>query len=138
MADGFVGKIYFERGDAASPEVFDRICTVFDIAGIGETNSLIDATTTCSTAMEYLSGLPEGAEFTIDANLVQADTDQAAMRADVRTGTARNYQIVMEQVSPALTFSFAAIPLAWDFTQALNDKNTGKFTFKITGPITEA
>ena len=135
----FVANVYFERGDAASPEVFTRICQVFDISGLGETNALVEATTMCSAgSREYIGGLADGAEITIEGNYEQGDTDLAAMIADQKAKTAKNYQIVVEQNSPSETFSFSAIPLSWTLNPSSDDRNTISFTFKVSGAITIA
>jgi len=133
----FVGNIFFERGDAASPETFLRICQVFGIDGLGETNAIVEATTMCSEgSREYIAGLADGSEISIEANYEQNDTDLELLIADVKAKNVRNYQVVVEDVSPAEVFSFAAIPLSWTLNPSVDDRNTITFTYKVTGAIT--
>ena len=135
----FVGDIFFERGDGASPEVFTRICQVFSIDGIGETNALEESTTMCSAgSREYIGGLSDGAEFSIECNYEQDGTDLDQLRTDVRAKTAVNYQVVVEQLSPSELFAFAAIPLSWTLNPSVDGRNTMTFSFKISGAVTEA
>lgn len=131
-----VGKMYIERGDGASPEVFDRICQVFSIGGIGQTNDLVDATTFCSGGnREYIAGLADGQEVTLEANYEQDSLDLAAMIADVKNRLALNYRLVIGDGSPVEGFGFAAIPLSWVINPSVDDKNTVSFGLKISGDV---
>jgi hypothetical protein len=133
----FVGKIYFERGDGDSPEEFDRVCTVFGIGGIGETNEIVDATTFCSEgSREYIPGLADGAEPTIETNYVVDDDNIQAMIADVQAKRTSNYRLVVEHSSPPEVYAFTAIAISWELAPSIDDKNTISFGFKITGPVT--
>src|ERR1700746_867534 len=95
-----VGNIFFERGDGGSPESFTRICEIFSISGLGETNALVETTTFCSGGKrEYIPGLADGAEITVEANYDAEATDLADMIADVKAKARRNYRIVVDQGS---------------------------------------
>ena len=132
----FVGNIFFERGDGASPEVFDRICQVFSISGLGEANSLIDTTSFCSGgSREYVGGLSDGTEVTIEANYEQADANFGAMIDDVKGKVVGNYQIVVEDQSPFEVFSFSALAMSWTLNPSVDNRNTITFGLKITGPV---
>lgn len=133
----FVGNIFFEYGDAASPEVFTRVCQVFGISGVGETNALVDATTMCSAgSVEYIGGLKDGNEITFELNYEQADTDIGALIAQVKAKAVRNYQVVVEQLSPDEVFSFAGLPLSWELVPSVDGRNTFNFVVKVSGDIT--
>lgn len=134
----FVGNIFFEYLDLVpSPDAYVRVCQVFSIDGIGETNNLVDATTFCSGgSMEYIAGLADGAEISIEANYEQGGTDLHVLIAQVKAKAARDYQIVVEQLSPSEAFQFSAIPLSWTLNPSVDGRNTITFSFKITGDIT--
>lgn len=133
----FVANIYFERGDGGSPESFDRVCPVMSISGLGETNDLVDVTTFCSNGnREYISGLADGQELTIEANYETTSADLSAMIADVKAKTNKNYRVVVEDGSPTTVFSFAGTPLSWVLNPSVDDKNSISFTIKISGEIT--
>lgn len=135
--DAFVGKIYFERGSGSSPESFTRICQVFSISGLGETSELIDATSFCSGGYkEYIPGLSDGEEISIECNYEQDDTNLGNLIADVKAKATRSYQVVVEDSSPDETFAFDAVPLSWVLNPAVDNRNTITFTFKISGEIT--
>lgn len=139
MSTPFVGKIYFERGDNGSPTAFTRICSVFSISGFGKTNSLEDVTTFCSDGeREYVPGLADGSEFTIEANYIQGDSNLGQLITDVETRAVREYRLVVENSAPSATFTFHAVPLSWELAPSVDAKNTISFGFKVSGGITRA
>lgn len=137
MADTpFIGKIYFERGNADSPTSFTRVCQVFGISGLGETNSLEDVTTFCSGGnREYIGGLADGNEMTVECNYEQATTAISNLINDVKAKTVREYRLAIEQASPSETMTFHAVPLSWELGPSVDGKNTISFTLKISGEI---
>jgi len=67
--EAFVGNVFLHRGKTGSPAEYERVCQVFSIGGLGATNALIDATTFCSGgSREYIGGLADGAEMTLELN----------------------------------------------------------------------
>lgn len=132
----FVGKHYFERGDGGSPEAFNRICAAYSISGFGQTNELVDVTTFCSNGRrEYISGITEGQEITIEANYDTSDADLQTLMDDVGAKVNHNYRIVIEDGSPQTVYSFEAAPLSYALNPSVDDRNTISFTFKISGDI---
>lgn len=135
--EAFVGNMFFERGDNASPVTYDRICQCFGISGVGETAELIDATTFCSGGnKEYVSGLADGEEIGIECNYEQGNVDLLAMIADVKAKKVRHYRVVVEDSSPAEEFTFDGTPIGWVLNPAVDNKNTITFTIKISGEVT--
>lgn len=137
--EAFVGNIFLDRGNGASPEVFTRVCQVFGLSGLGESNELVEATNFCSAgSREYIGGLADGEEMTVECNYEQGNAALLAMIADVKAKATRNFQVSVEDSSPAEVFSFAAVCLAWVLNPAVDDRNTISFTLKISGSITIA
>lgn len=138
--EAFVGKMYLERGDGATPtEAFTRICQIFSISGIGQTNSLVDATSFCSGGvMEYIGGLADGTEITIEANYERGTNDLKTMITDVETKRTGNYHLVIGDVGdPNIEeFAFAGLALSWTLGPSVDNRNTISYTIKITGAIT--
>jgi len=134
--DAFVGQMFFQRGNGATPEVFTRICQVFGISGLGEKNDLVEATTFCSGgSKEYIGGLADGEEITIEGNYEQGDTNLLAMITDVKNKATRNFRLSVEDDSPSETFSFAGVCLSWAINPSVSDKNTISFGIKISGAV---
>jgi hypothetical protein len=133
----FIGKMFFERGDGASPEGFARVCQVFSISGLGKTKTLVDVTTFCSNGTrEYIPGLADGQEMTIEANYEIGDPNLANLMADADSDTNKNYRVVVGEGSPTTVFSFAGVPLSWVVNPSVDNRNTITFTIKISGDIT--
>lgn len=137
--DAFVGDMFLERGNGASPEVFTRICQVFGISGLGESNELVEATTFCSLGnREYLGGLADGDEMTIECNYEQGDVNLLAMITDVKNKATRSFQVVAAHSSPNEVFSFSAVCMSWTLNPSVEDRNTISFGLKISGAVTIA
>lgn len=137
--EAFVGDIFLERGAGNSPETYTRICQVFGISGLGETNELVEATTFCSAgSREWIGGLADGEEISVECNYEQGDANLLAMITDVKNKATRNFRVVVEAASPSETFSFAAVCRSWVLNPAVDDRNTITYGLKISGSVTIA
>lgn len=135
----FVGKVFLEVGNGASPEVFTRYCEMTSLGGLGALNALVDVTTFCSGgSKEYVGGLADGKEVTVEANFDPANTIQNSLIVDVNAKTTRRFEVVVEEDSPATVFSFAGAMLGWEMVPSISAQNKITFTFKISGNITIA
>jgi hypothetical protein len=138
--EAFVGDIFLYRGGSgspASPQTFTKVCQVFGMSGLGQTNALVDATTFCSAgSREYIGGLADGAEMTVECNYESDATVLFAMIADVTGKVTRSFQVRDESGSPQVVFSFDAACLGWSLNPSVDDRNTITFTLKISGAIT--
>lgn len=135
----FVGKVFLEVGNGASPEVFSRYCEMTTLGGLGQQNALIEATTFCSGGnKEYIPGLADGKEVTIDANYDPDNTVQNTLIADVKAKTTRHMHIIVEDDSPHTVFAFSAAMLGWELVPSVSAQNKIAFVFKISGDITIA
>lgn len=136
----FVGKVFLERGDGNSPELFTRVCQIFGISGVGQTNALVDATTFCSEgSREFIPGLADGSEITLNANFETtafASSQLKEMIDDVTNKANRAFQIVIDDgVHPSVTLSFTGACLSWEFGPSIDNKNTINYGVKISGSI---
>ena len=126
------------KATIASPAVFVAIEEVFAIGGFGKDNELVDVTNFDSplNSKEFIAGLADGAEITIECNFVQGGTQQTALKTAVESGLTLQFQAAYTGVSPEETFTFAAVCKAWSIEPATQDKNTITFVIKISGNIT--
>lgn len=126
-----------KMGDAASPEVFANIEEVLSVTGFGKTDELLDVTNfdSPSGTKEFIAGLAEGAELTIECNYYGA-TRQDMLRTAVDAGQTRNFQIINTKQSPNETFSFAAVCIGWTIDPSATEQNRISFVVKISGDIT--
>lgn len=135
--EAFVGKVFLERGDGGSPESYTRVCQIFGISGVGQTNALVDATTFCSNgSREYIPGLADGSEVTLNANFETAAAVLRSMIADVKNKATRAFRIVLDDdINPPVTLYFNAACLSWELGPSIDNKNTINFGVKISGDI---
>lgn len=133
---GTIGKIFFERGDDGSPTAYTRICPIFSMSGLGKTNALEDVTTFCSEGdKEYVGGLADGKQITIQANYIGDDSDIDQLIDDVEDKRTGPYRVVNENVSPSQVFYFDLAGIDWELQPSVSAKNVISFQFKISGPI---
>lgn len=138
--EAFVGKMYLERGDTGSPIAYERVCQIFGIGGLGQTNALVDATTFCSGGVnEYISGLADGSEVTLNANFETSAQILRDMIDDVKQKRTRAFRVIADdEVNPGVHFYFNAVCLSWQLGPSVDGKNTIDFGVKISGDITIA
>ena len=100
-----------KRGDGGGTEVFTTIGEVLSFNGPSESVTDINVTSFDSTAKEYISdGLVDGGEVTFDVNFVGSNTEQQGLRTDIRAGTLRNFELVLnDHASSPTTFEFSAV-----------------------------
>ncbi len=126
--------------DNASPEVYTAIEEVNSIDGLGKTNELIEVTHFASGGVkEYISGLADGDEVTIECNKVNT---ASAIQDDVMTAVDNkvnhNLEVTLTDGSNVETYTFLWTPLSWKVAPSVSDKNMITFTGKISGDITRA
>lgn len=135
--EAFVGNVFLWREKQGSPGEYEKVCQVFGISGLGQTNALIDATTFCSGgSREYIGGLADGTEVSIECNFEQNALVLREMIDDVSNKASRNFQVRVEDGSPTLAFAFLGICLGWTLNPSVDDRNTITYTVKISGDIT--
>ena len=144
MTAAFKGGLTVSRQNiSTSPVAYEDIEEVRSLSGLGKTNPLIDATSMDSTSMEYIAGLSDGNELTIECLRVHtASNKQDNLITDIDNGTTSGFQVTLtdNSVSPVLTktYTFSAVCLSWSVTPSYSDANMISFTVKITGDITVA
>ena len=140
VAQAFTGGVTVKQGSGASPQVWTLIEEVNSLGGLGTTNPLLDVTSFDSAAREYIAGLGDGSELTIECNRVQtAGNQQDVLVADIEAKLTETFQVIMTDtsVSPntVVTYEFDAVCLGWNVVPSVDDKHTITFTIKITGAI---
>lgn len=139
----FVGKVYLERGDGASPESYERICQAINMTGIGQENELVEITTFCSGgAKEYTGGLADGKEITLTLNLETAPLLHGGvigqMINDVKNRVTRDFRLIIDDEiagNTSVAVYFAAACISWELVPSISDKNTIAFGCKISGNL---
>lgn len=140
MTSATISNWQFEVGTSASPQALTAIEEVFSVSGVGKVNEQIEVTNFDSPAgsKEYIAGLAEGSEITVEANYIPAATHQPVVMTAVDNGDTRLCRLRYTGVSPEKTWSFSAVCLSYEVVPSPTQQNTIVFTFKITGSITRA
>lgn len=134
--DTLIGnELRLQMGDGNSPEVYVDLCAANDVAGVGESKPQVDVTTLCDLARKFRGGLPEGAEVTITANLIQGDAQTRALFQAYKVDDIVNFKLLMIGVSPEEFFAFSASILGWSLANPVGERATMTFTAKISGGV---
>ena len=111
---------------------------VGEVADVGEPSgeaSDIDVTSLSSTAMEYLSGLPDNGNIQITGNFLPADTGQLELITAMDAQEARWLKITW---SSGANWSIKALVKKYAPSAAVNGKVPFTATFRTTGAWTRA
>lgn len=124
-------------GDSASPESFTTITEVKGIDGPGGQANEIEVTDLSSTAKEYILGLQDEGDITLEINYIPANTLHTQLRADKAAGTIRNYRITFTD-SPATTWTFSGLVKGFAVSNATDNVTQASVTLRVSGTIVEA
>lgn len=134
--DTLIGnELRLQIGDGNSPETFTDFCAASDVSGLGESKPQVDVTTLCDLARKFRGGLPEGAEVTLQANLIQGDEDTRGLFQSYKADEVVNFRLSMVGVSPEEFFAFSAAILGWSIANPVGEKASMTFTLKISGGV---
>lgn len=139
MAGDYIGGLVFKTGDGAAPGTgtFTTLPGVTSIGQVGKSNNLTRVTDFDSgLTEEYISGLSDGVEITLECNEDLSDTVQSALIADVDAGANRNIEIDRTDGTDSITLSFQTVAMGYNYVPSFEDANKLNFTLKITGDIT--
>ena len=130
----------YETTIGASPIAYTRLAEVLDIPPLPHTREFVEATNqdSLNQTREYIAGLIDAEEFTIDLNYLPQDTTQAAVWAMFNAGTARLWRAREATTSPEVTWTFLAIVASFTPGFPVGEKKTLSVTFRRTGPTTRA
>jgi hypothetical protein len=123
-----------------SPETMSAVPEVRSLSGLGKTNPLVDVTNFDSAAREYIAGLADGQEVTLECNYLPGNTVQGNMITGVNNGVNRYLRVRVQDAvhSPTTTktYTMEVTMLSWVLNPSFEDANTMTFTMKISGDIT--
>ena len=127
------------RGNGADPEVFTPVKEVVSWTGPAETASQIEVTSLQSPAKEFISGLRDGGEVTLELNFIPSDAGQQGLRTDLSSGTTRNFELVLPDNTvdaDRTTIEFAAIVTSFQIQGGVDAAVKASCTLKISGEAT--
>ncbi|MGH3599813.1 MAG: phage tail tube protein [Pseudonocardiaceae bacterium] len=129
--DGFGTEL--ARGDGESPEVFSAIANVTNIDGPELTRETLDVTAHDSPDeyMEFLGGLKDSGEVSLDVNYDPAEHD--TLVTDFASTDPINYTLTFPE---GTEWAFAAIMTGFKPSAPYDDKLAAEIKFKVTGKPT--
>ena len=122
-------------GNGDSPLTYTQIKEVVSFSGFDGTAAEIDVTSLDSTAKEFIMGLQDFGQFTMEANYLKADAGQVLVRA---AKASREVQDIKVEFSDASTATFQAYVLSAPQSGGVDAKVDTSFTLRITGDVTFA
>jgi predicted secreted protein len=128
----------FKTGNGAAPEVFTTLAEVTAITPPSMARDSVDASHEQSpdSWREFIAGMKDGGEVSLDLNFVPGGTAAAALAAELDlegSEAVKNRQILFTDGS---MFEFAGFLTGWEPDAPLDDKMSGTATFKVTGKPT--
>jgi len=127
------GTVFKRSSDGTSGGTMTAVADVISISGPSLARDTVDVTDMNSTERwrEYIGGLKDGGEVTIEVGFDPDATDVTHWLADINTNTAGYYQIVW--LNGPTTWGFSAIMTGMPSTTPLDDKMTASITYKLSG-----
>lgn len=129
--------VQFLIGDQGTPtEAFDLVAEVTNFQAPGLEAPSIDVSSLDSSAREFIGGLKDGGEATMDFNFIYDDEGQARLRT--RIGQKTNFKITLNDNVVPSTYAFAAVitnvpGVAGGVSEA---QKVSGVTLKVTGDVT--
>jgi hypothetical protein len=126
-----------QRGNGAVPEVFTSLGELLDIKGPALSRDLPDATNMGSPNQreEVIPGILKTGTVDYQLQFVRGDVQQTGLIADIKNGTLRNFQIVLED-DPTNPIAFAAYVQKANLGLPVSGKKTLDISLKISGDFT--
>lgn len=125
-------------GNGASPETFTAIANITGHDGPSRENPEIDVSDLNASAKEFLPGLVDNGELSLNLNFDPTATSHLALLSAQEARTVSNYRITWPGSSPAKTWTFPAFVKSFSTSSSVDAPLTGSATLRITGDVTRA
>lgn len=119
----------------ATPVTFTAVANVKDFSGFDGSASELDATNLSSTAKEFLLGLVDPGQFTINMDLDMNDAGQAALRAKQQSGAISQFKLVLPGAVSNLTYTFSGYVKKFSTSGGVDQIVKASCDIRITGTI---
>lgn len=118
---------------AIGPDVFTPVGEIVSFTGFDGSASEIDITHLKSVAKEFMMGLQDYGNFSMDVNYLSADAGQIAMRA---AKSSRAIQHFKATYSDGSFDTFQGYVMNGPKSGGVDAKMDGSFTIRISGDVT--
>lgn len=122
----------------ATPTTFTQVNNVRDYSGFDGSASEIDRTNLSSTAKEFILGLVDPGQFTLNIDTDNNDAGQAALRAKQQSGALTNFKLVLPGAVSNLTYTFTGFVKKFSTAGGVDQKVAGSADIRISGAVTLA
>lgn len=123
-----------EIGNGGSPLTYLEIKEITSFNGFDGQAAEIDVTHLQSTAKEFLMGLQDFGNFSLEVNYLSADPGQQAMRAGKQSRDIQDFRLTFSDGSQV---TFQGYVTSAPVSGGVDAKVDGSFTIRITGDVTE-
>lgn len=140
-SNAYLTNLKVEVASQTSPETFTELPEVIGGVKFGETLPLVNVSSMLSESEEYIGGLPDGDEFSVECNrIINASPDVQGLFISL-SGQIRKLRITItnKRVTPNVSkvYEFDAVFLGWTSSPSVGEQDKISFNFKITGGIQE-
>lgn len=125
----------YTSGGTATPVTWTAIKNMKDFAGFDGSSSELDKTNLDSTAKEFMLGLTDPGQLTINLDQDNADAGQIAVRAALVSGAAKSFKFTLPNGNTA---SFTAYVKKFDAKGGVDAIVKSSIAIRISGAITWA
>lgn len=122
----------------ATPVTFTVVNNIRDYSGFDGSASEIDRTNLSSTAKEFILGLVDPGQFTLNLDTDNNDAGQAALRAKQQSGVITNFKLVLPGAVSNLTYTFTGFVKKFSTAGGVDQKVAGSVDIRISGAVTLA
>ena len=132
-----ISNFKFYLGTTASPQVLAAMEEVISVSGVGKTNNLVDVTNFDSAAgtREFIAGLADGEEFTVECNYLPKATVQINAMSSVDSGLNKKAKLSYLGNSPIKNWAFDVVCMGYTVAPSATEQNRLTLTYKISGAI---
>lgn len=122
----------------ASPYTYTAIPGVTSIQLGGPSRGEIDVTDLDSPAKEFLMGLKDSGQLSLDVNFNPDNSVHTLLRSDIDSTSPRRFRLTFRDTSPYTTYTFEAFVMGMPITMGVDQAVKATVTLRITGDITVA
>ena len=122
----------------ATPVTFTVVNNVHDFSGFDGSASELDRTNLSSTAKEFILGLVDPGQFTINFDHDLNDAGQSSLRAKQQSGVITNFKLVLPGAVANLTYTFTGFVKKFSATGGVDQIVKASADIRISGTVTLA
>lgn len=122
----------------ATPVTFTQVNNIKDFSGFDGSASELDRTNLSSTAKEFVLGLVDPGQFSINFDVDMNDPGQAAVRSKQQSGVISNFKLVLPGAVANLTYTFTGFVKKLTVTGGVDAIAKSSVDIRISGTVTLA